>query len=182
MADWTTLSNGAVGVGGLPSGTTVTALRDNPIAIAEGAAGAPRVQGIGSALTRVATYTATATVSEIEFIDLPVSRQWIFGWKNLTLGSGDANFTAQLQFSSDNGTSYSSGIRLGTTFADRWISLPVTHLDSGFIKSGGSSFISRFDIVNFSADVNAIKISPLSDTFTSADNLSIYVSYRDIVT
>jgi hypothetical protein len=42
MADWTNLPNTAVGVGGLPSGTTVTALRDNPVAIAEGAAGAPR--------------------------------------------------------------------------------------------------------------------------------------------
>ena len=45
MADWTNLPNQAVGVGGLPSGTTVTALRDNPIAIAEGAAGAPRANG-----------------------------------------------------------------------------------------------------------------------------------------
>ncbi len=43
MADWTTLPNTAVGVGGLPSGTTVTALRDNPVAIAEGALGAPRI-------------------------------------------------------------------------------------------------------------------------------------------
>ena len=43
MADWTNITNQAVGVGGLPSGTTVTALRDNPVAIAEGAAGAPRV-------------------------------------------------------------------------------------------------------------------------------------------
>jgi hypothetical protein len=43
MATWTNLPNTAVGVGGLPSGTTVTALRDNPVAIAEGAAGAPRV-------------------------------------------------------------------------------------------------------------------------------------------
>jgi hypothetical protein len=45
MADWTNLPNTAVGVGGLPSGTTVTALRDNPVAIAEGAAGAPRLYG-----------------------------------------------------------------------------------------------------------------------------------------
>ena len=43
MADWTNLPNQAVGVGGLPSGTTVTALRDNPVAIAQGAAGAPRI-------------------------------------------------------------------------------------------------------------------------------------------
>ena len=47
MTDWTTLPNAAVGVGGLPSGTTVTALRDNPVAIAEGAPGAPRVQARG---------------------------------------------------------------------------------------------------------------------------------------
>ena len=44
MADWTNLPNQAVGVGGLPSGTTVTALRDNPVAIAQGAAGAPRIE------------------------------------------------------------------------------------------------------------------------------------------
>ena len=50
MADWTNLPNQAVGVGGLPSGTTVTALRDNPIAIAEGAAGAPLISG---ALTKI---------------------------------------------------------------------------------------------------------------------------------
>lgn len=43
MADYTDLPDTAVGVGGTPSGTTVTALRDNPIAIAEGAVGAPRI-------------------------------------------------------------------------------------------------------------------------------------------
>ena len=48
MADWTNLPNQAVGVGGLPSGTTVTALRDNPVAIAEGAAGAPRLRGFAA--------------------------------------------------------------------------------------------------------------------------------------
>jgi hypothetical protein len=47
MPDYTDLPNSAVGVGGVPSGTTVTALRDNPLAIAEGAAGAPRVQTAG---------------------------------------------------------------------------------------------------------------------------------------
>ena len=50
MADWTNLPNQAVGVGGLPSGTTVTALRDNPVAIAQGAAGAPLISG---ALTKI---------------------------------------------------------------------------------------------------------------------------------
>lgn len=58
MTDWTLLSNTAVGVGGLPSGATVTALRDNPIAIAEGAPGAPRVLD-GALDTTVATAGVT---------------------------------------------------------------------------------------------------------------------------
>lgn len=49
MADYTDLSNAAVGVGGIPSGATVTALRDNPIAITEGAVDAPRIQGLAAA-------------------------------------------------------------------------------------------------------------------------------------
>ena len=44
MTDFTELSNTAVGVGGLPSGATVTALRDNPVAISEGTTGAPVVK------------------------------------------------------------------------------------------------------------------------------------------
>jgi hypothetical protein len=43
MATWTSISNAAVAVGGIPSSTTVTALRDNPEAIAEAANGAPVV-------------------------------------------------------------------------------------------------------------------------------------------
>ena len=43
MTTWTSISNAAVAVGGIPSSTTVTALRDNPSAIAETASGAPVV-------------------------------------------------------------------------------------------------------------------------------------------
>lgn len=43
MATWTSISNAAVAVGGIPSSSTVTALRDNPTAIAEAASGAPVV-------------------------------------------------------------------------------------------------------------------------------------------
>jgi hypothetical protein len=41
MTTWTDISNPAVAVGGIPSSTTVTALRDNPVALAEAASGAP---------------------------------------------------------------------------------------------------------------------------------------------
>jgi hypothetical protein len=43
MSTWTTISNAAVAVGGIPSSSTVTALRDNPVAIAGAATGAPVV-------------------------------------------------------------------------------------------------------------------------------------------
>jgi len=41
---WTTISNALVAVGALPFATTIQALRDNPIAIAAGDVGAPRIQ------------------------------------------------------------------------------------------------------------------------------------------
>lgn len=43
MTTWTTIPNTAVAAGGRPRGSVITALRDNPVAIAEGATGAPRV-------------------------------------------------------------------------------------------------------------------------------------------
>jgi len=60
VTDFTILSNTAVGVGGLPSAATVTALRDNPIAIAEGTAGAPRVLD--------AALDATVTTAGIDWV------------------------------------------------------------------------------------------------------------------
>lgn len=41
MTAWTSILNSAVAVGGIPSSATVTALRDNPIAMAESASGSP---------------------------------------------------------------------------------------------------------------------------------------------
>jgi len=70
MTTWTDLSAGAVGVGGIPSGSTVTALRDNPVAIAEGATGAPRIYGLAAARPGdglpVLTISAANTVNIIE--------------------------------------------------------------------------------------------------------------------
>ena len=73
MADWTPLPNQAVGVGGLPSGTTVTALRDNPIAIAQGAAGAPRANGkMAATLLEYATSNPLAGLSAGDLVLDPV--------------------------------------------------------------------------------------------------------------
>lgn len=44
MTTWTDIAGAAVAVGGIPSSATVTALRDNPSALAETASGAPVMQ------------------------------------------------------------------------------------------------------------------------------------------
>lgn len=41
MTAWTTISNALVAVGAIPRSTVITALRDNPLAIAEASSGAP---------------------------------------------------------------------------------------------------------------------------------------------
>jgi hypothetical protein len=41
---WTNIDNALVSVGALPFATTIQALRDNPIAIANGDSGAPQIQ------------------------------------------------------------------------------------------------------------------------------------------
>jgi hypothetical protein len=71
MADFTNLPNAAVGVGGLPSGTTVTALRDNPLAIAEGADTAPRVLGSAIAYNALVDFEVVTPALQYVFTDLP---------------------------------------------------------------------------------------------------------------
>ena len=73
MALWTTISNALVAVGAKPFATTMQALRDNPVAIAEGAAGAPKIKTAaletaermttGNVLGRTASLTAGAVGS-----------------------------------------------------------------------------------------------------------------------
>jgi hypothetical protein len=67
MTTYTAISNTLVSVGAKPFASTIQALRDNPIAIAEGAAGAPAVLGLGAASLRsrlpVLTGLTAGTVS-----------------------------------------------------------------------------------------------------------------------
>jgi hypothetical protein len=82
MTTWTSISNAAVAVGGIPSSTTVTALRDNASAIAEASSGAPvMVSGwhpydkltIGDGKTGlIYDHAVTGTVSSVvtpDFVD-----------------------------------------------------------------------------------------------------------------
>jgi len=118
MTDYTTLSNTAVGVGGLPSGATVTALRDNPLAIAEGTSGAPKVQGkafenvyIGAVNGTGTTESAVVLPDGVELIRLDVSG--IVASTSIDL---------QIAYSTDGGSTYGSWGRLvGTSVAANYM-------------------------------------------------------------
>jgi hypothetical protein len=59
---WTNIDNALVSVGALPFATTIQALRDNPIAIANGDAGAPKVQNAALATINAAVLATDAAM------------------------------------------------------------------------------------------------------------------------
>lgn len=65
MATWTTITNALVAVGAKPFATTIAALRDNPIAIVEGATGAP---GIAGGLELIEVLQPTSDGNDITFL------------------------------------------------------------------------------------------------------------------
>ena len=169
MADWTSLPNLAVGVGGLPSGTTVTALRDNPIAIAEGAAGAPRVQGV--ALDKVflgALFSTNLNTTPVGFIDLG----GILGISLVGVVQGTTVGSLDIQYSTDNGATFGSSQTLYSP------STPIIgggHLDfttgefrfTGSSETGSLQSTSRATTVP--AGINALRFTSES----SGPNLSV---------
>jgi len=111
MTTWTTIPNGAAGVGGIPSGTTITALRDNPVAIAEGATGAPRVQGkaLGGVWLGPLTMTGTAGMGFTALDGVSLIRA------DVVSGTG-TTATLRARYSNDNGATWGSWQNI-TTFA-----------------------------------------------------------------
>ena len=112
MADWTTLPNAAVGVGGLPSGTTVTALRDNPVAIAGGASGAPRNLHRSIPLGYLPNISFTLTPAGYDDLD-PLTSLDINVFATLTGTSQNL----QIRSSANNGGTWGSWVTL-QLFAD----------------------------------------------------------------
>ena len=105
MADWTNLPNAAVGVGGLPSGTTVTALRDNPVAIAEGAAGAPRVssRALGGLILPAFSAISNNWAGLVDLGDF--NELTIYAHGGGTTGGIAAN-VLEIRFSTNNGSTW----------------------------------------------------------------------------
>jgi hypothetical protein len=105
MTAFTTITNALVAVGAKPFATTVQALRDNPVAIAEGDATAPRVYGkalgftfIGYQSSPGTTFADFTNLDRMQTIKLDVLKGDGYG----------ANQRLQMRFSSDNGSTWGS--------------------------------------------------------------------------
>jgi hypothetical protein len=66
---WTNISNALVSVGALPFATTIQALRDNPIAIANGDVGAPRIVNAAMAAP---TAGSTHLIKRVQEVTVPI--------------------------------------------------------------------------------------------------------------
>jgi hypothetical protein len=119
MADWTNLPNTAVGVGGLPSGTTVTALRDNVGAAIQSAPGAPRPVTIENYFSR----GSTNLLSGLAAGDLVLPLEAFTGFFTDTT-TGSTSFvsagtvtitnraTGTLRFNASQSSDFPSGVRI----------------------------------------------------------------------
>jgi len=107
MTTWTDLPNAAVQPGGRPRGSTITALRDNPIAIAEDATGAPKIKRkhmLSSVATSPNTFLNLGEYSAIDFDFMFANTSGI-----------SQNF--QIQYTTNGGTTWSTAQTLQTVLA-----------------------------------------------------------------
>ena len=117
---WTNIDNALVSVGALPFATTIQALRDNPIAIANGDLGATRIVGAGA--KRLADYPAISISASADYsilnlvsqVNVDVSTQSTTFVDGVTItierASGSARFIASHSMLS--GLGFISSLRL----------------------------------------------------------------------
>jgi hypothetical protein len=126
---WTNISNALVSVGALPFATTIQALRDNPIAIANGDVGAPQIQTAaliaGERMTTNNVQNAYAGVAASSVGTFAFALDTTTTTRNP--GSNSTVGGASLQLSNANGGS--SGV----------LPLTGTWRICGFIPSGGTA-------------------------------------------
>lgn len=93
MADWTPISNALVAVGAKPFATTIAALRDNPVAIAENSSGAPIPRGVWHPYDQTAygggdgliySHAVSGTVASVTSPDLDVGYDYLWIWSGIT--------------------------------------------------------------------------------------------------
>jgi hypothetical protein len=123
---WTNISNAAVAVGGIPSSATVTALRDNPGAMAEAATGAPVIfagwhpvdkETVGDGKTGlIYDHAVNGTVSEIVTSDFEDGYEYRLLGERLSHNSGSSR-GLRIQAYAETAGSYFTGFTTATVTA-----------------------------------------------------------------
>ena len=181
---WTTLDQNNLLAGEPLIESEVLALYENPIAIAEGAAGAPRVRGTARNHNKLGEVTATSDVTEIALTDLPAHNDIIIVCEELRrTGTEDTSISVALQISDNNGsswvsltsinlfiTSYVTLMRVFTGWSNNLSFRIGTNLErSQLIVFQGALF-------SFSGQVNAVRIARTigNDTIGIGSKLEVY--------
>lgn len=104
MPTFTTIPNGLVAVGAKPFASTMQALRDNPLAIAEQSAGAPKIRQVNvvsgaSGFTQ--TFTGLGDYGGVEFSTFGVN-------------TGGSAAALTIQYSTDGGSTWSTAFTLAS--------------------------------------------------------------------
>lgn len=197
MTTWTTISNAAVAVGAIPSSSIVTALRDNPSAVAESSSGAPVMVSGWHPVDKVSTgdgktgliydSAVTGTVASVVTPDFVDGYEYRVVAHNMQQTGGgtirldlDAYFETdaayrRLAYTPDAG---SSGNQFGY---DIQILLPRvekrTHLTSGNAYVNGNVGIG-YDTTSYDATLQKILRARIKFTSGSIDTGKIYLFRR----
>jgi len=139
------------------------ALRDNPLAIAEGASGAPRIQpkalDLFQAQMSLSTTNADATIAETGRLDIVLQL-------NNTAGS---SHTVTMRLSDDGGSTWSSSANIFTAAAsDRVSALVICDLIGGqYTAIGDVGSSSPYGSLTLpSGTVNAIRLATSNSSLT----------------
>ena len=184
MAQWTFVDPNTLLPGDPWTSAKAQAAFENLEAVAEGAAGAPRVEGLGQSVTRAATYTAAAQVSEVVFTDLPT-------WHEIFLAIGSVSFPETgsnnliLDFSTDNGANFSAlTIVQGGTIGGVESNRSNLHFGDFVFLEWGILFRDQSLVSNFSSPINAIRFRARNSTsvvdMSNILNLNVYLRKRGV--
>jgi hypothetical protein len=157
MTTYTSISNGLVAVGAKPFATTIQALRDNPIAIAEADSTAPVNQGNWHPYNKVTngdantgSFYSGATVASIVTPDFVDGYDYMVTWTGLSHNAGTTE-ALQVEFYREVGAAYNPAASLGagslgaaSTTAEGWIELTD-------VRKVKNRFLTPYSIISQSA-------------------------------
>lgn len=140
MTTYTTLSDTVLAVDKPIKASQAQALRDNPIAITEGASGAPKVVGEALGLT-FTKFTFTATPGGITDIDVR-AKDLLFFTEIIIAATATVSAQVQMRGSNDNGATWGSYVTFGNYIPsgseDSATNILVLDVQTGLFKSTGS--------------------------------------------